>query len=198
MGRTVGLQQRARMHARQALREPVLSTRSTRGQAGLHRPRDGARPVGQGEREDREQRVFRDHPHVQLGVRRVGTPVARTLPRTSCAARSTRSTHSSTTISTTAFTAPASRRARKAYEEGFLPLFAALDKVEEFFSRQRYLTGLTITEAGLASFPRRHSVRHAAPHLGHFKCNLRRIDYYPNPVQSSAQGSIRRRASPRR
>ena len=36
----------------------------------LHRPRHGSDPLGQAEEDDREQRVFRNHPHVQFGLQR--------------------------------------------------------------------------------------------------------------------------------
>jgi len=67
---------------------------------------------------------------------------------------------------------------QEAYEEGFRALFAALDKVEGILSRQRYLTGPTITEADWRLFTT--LIRFDAVYFGHFKCNLRRIDDYPN------------------
>ena len=40
-------------------------------QAALHRPRHRAGAVGQGAQDHRQQRVVRNHPHAQFGVRRV-------------------------------------------------------------------------------------------------------------------------------
>lgn len=65
-----------------------------------------------------------------------------------------------------------------AYEEAFQTLFAALDDVEERLSRQRYLVGSRLTEADWRLFTT--LVRFDAVYVGHFKCNLRRIDDYPN------------------
>jgi len=65
-----------------------------------------------------------------------------------------------------------------AYEEAFVALFAALDRIEERLSRQRYLTGGRITEADWRLFTT--LVRFDAVYYGHFKCNLRRIVDYPN------------------
>jgi putative glutathione S-transferase len=67
---------------------------------------------------------------------------------------------------------------QEAYEEAFLSLFAALDKVEDILSRQRYLTGATLTEADWRLFTT--LVRFDAVYYSHFKCNLRRIRDYPN------------------
>jgi putative glutathione S-transferase len=65
-----------------------------------------------------------------------------------------------------------------AYEEGCRTVFAALDWIEEILSRQRYLTGVRLTEADWRLFTT--LVRFDAVYYGHFKCNLRRIADYPN------------------
>jgi putative glutathione S-transferase len=65
-----------------------------------------------------------------------------------------------------------------AYEEAFDTLFAALDKLEERLSRQRYLVGGRITAADWRLFTT--LMRFDAVYYGHFKCNLRRIVDYPN------------------
>lgn len=67
---------------------------------------------------------------------------------------------------------------QQAYEEAFYELFAALDKLEERLSGQRYLTGDRITEADWRLFTT--LVRFDPVYVGHFKCNLRRIADYPN------------------
>ena len=65
-----------------------------------------------------------------------------------------------------------------AYEEAFAALFATLDDLEQRLSRQRYLVGNTLTEADWRLFTT--LVRFDAVYHGHFKCNLRRIEDYPN------------------
>ena len=64
-----------------------------------------------------------------------------------------------------------------AYEEAFDALFAALDRMEERLSRQRYLCGARLTEADWRLFTT--LIRLDAVYVGHFKCNLRRIADYP-------------------
>jgi glutathionyl-hydroquinone reductase len=65
-----------------------------------------------------------------------------------------------------------------AYEDAFGELFAALDRMEARLSRQRYLAGDVITEADWRLFTT--LVRFDAVYYSHFKCNLRRIEDYPN------------------
>jgi putative glutathione S-transferase len=67
---------------------------------------------------------------------------------------------------------------QEAYEEAFRNLFAALDRLEQTLSGQRYLVGARITEADLRLFTT--LIRFDAVYYGHFKCNLRRIEDYPN------------------
>jgi putative glutathione S-transferase len=67
---------------------------------------------------------------------------------------------------------------QEAYEEAFDELFSALDEMEERLSRSRYLVGDRMTEADIRLFTT--LVRFDAVYYGHFKCNLRRIDDYPN------------------
>jgi putative glutathione S-transferase len=65
-----------------------------------------------------------------------------------------------------------------AYERAFDALFAALDDMETRLQRSRYLVGDRITEADWRLFTT--LVRFDAVYHGHFKCNLRRIEDYPN------------------
>ena len=65
-----------------------------------------------------------------------------------------------------------------AYEQAVVPLFNALDALEQRLSRQRYLTGEQITEADWRLFTT--LIRFDAVYHGHFKCNLKRIIDYPN------------------
>lgn len=64
-----------------------------------------------------------------------------------------------------------------AYEEAYYKLFDALDWVEQILSRQRYLTGATLTEADWRLFTT--LVRFDAVYYGHFKTNRQRIVDYP-------------------
>jgi putative glutathione S-transferase len=65
-----------------------------------------------------------------------------------------------------------------AYEEAFRNVFAALDEMERRLARQRYAAGARMTEADWRFFPT--LVRFDAVYYSHFKCNLRRIEDYPN------------------
>ena len=67
---------------------------------------------------------------------------------------------------------------QKAYEDAIVPLFEALDWLEDRLAAQRYLTGATITEADWRLFTT--LVRFDPVYVGHFKCNIRRITDYPN------------------
>ncbi len=64
------------------------------------------------------------------------------------------------------------------YEEAVRRLFAALDDLEARLARSRYLVGDRITEADWRLFPT--LLRFDAVYVLHFKCNLRRIEDYPN------------------
>jgi putative glutathione S-transferase len=67
---------------------------------------------------------------------------------------------------------------QEAYEEAFLSLFGALDRIEARLSQHRYLVGNTLTEADWRLFTT--LIRFDAAYYTHFKCNLRRISDYPN------------------
>ena len=66
----------------------------------------------------------------------------------------------------------------EAYEQAFWPLFDTLDELEQRLAGQRYLVGATLTEADWRLFTT--LIRFDAVYHGHFKCNLRRIEDYPN------------------
>jgi len=68
--------------------------------------------------------------------------------------------------------------AQEPYEEAFDKLFAALDKLEERLSGQRYLVGNQITEADWRLFTT--LIRFDVVYVGHFKCNRNRICDMPN------------------
>jgi glutathionyl-hydroquinone reductase len=60
-----------------------------------------------------------------------------------------------------------------------LPLFETLDELETLLGRQRFLCGARITEADWRLFAT--LIRFDSVHVGHFKCNLRRLSECPNP-----------------
>ena len=65
-----------------------------------------------------------------------------------------------------------------AYEEAYLEVFTALDKIEQRLSTQRYLCGNRITEADWRLFTT--LVRFDAVYFGHFKTNRKRSEDYDN------------------
>jgi putative glutathione S-transferase len=67
---------------------------------------------------------------------------------------------------------------QEAYEEAFVALFGALDRIEAILAGQRYVAGPLLTEADWRLFTT--LIRFDAVYHGHFKCNLRRIADYPN------------------
>jgi len=69
-------------------------------------------------------------------------------------------------------------RTQEAYEAACRKVFHGLDELETRLSAQRYLVGNRLTEADVRLFPT--LVRFEAVYYSHFKCNLRRLDDYPN------------------
>ncbi|CAN7538255.1 glutathione S-transferase family protein [Rhizobium sp. LjRoot30] len=67
---------------------------------------------------------------------------------------------------------------QEAYETSVLKLFETLDTLDKRLEKQRYLTGSRLTEADWRLFTT--LVRFDAVYVGHFKCNIRRIDDYAN------------------
>ncbi len=68
--------------------------------------------------------------------------------------------------------------AQDAYEEAVIPLFETLDQLEARLDENRYLCGSRLTEADWRLFTT--LIRFDAVYVGHFKCNVRRIEDYPN------------------
>lgn len=66
---------------------------------------------------------------------------------------------------------------QEAYTDAFDNLFAALDKIEQRLTANRYLVGETLTEADWRLFTT--LIRFDSVYVGHFKCNLRTIESYP-------------------
>ncbi|BAV32620.1 glutathione S-transferase [Sulfuricaulis limicola] len=67
---------------------------------------------------------------------------------------------------------------QRVYESAVTRLFAALDEIEMRLGQSRYLVGVTLTEADWRLFTT--LIRFDAVYVTHFKCNLRRIEDYPN------------------
>ncbi len=67
---------------------------------------------------------------------------------------------------------------QEAYQEAVIPLFETLDQLEKRLAEQRYLCGDRLTEADWRLFTT--LIRFDAVYVGHFKCNIRRIEDYPN------------------
>ena len=65
-----------------------------------------------------------------------------------------------------------------AYEEAVRPLFESLDWIEGILAETRFLTGDTPSEADWRLLPT--LLRFDLVYHGHFKCNIRRIEDYPN------------------
>lgn len=65
-----------------------------------------------------------------------------------------------------------------AYEDAFDELFEALNALEASLDSHRYLAGEYLTEADVRLFTT--LIRFDAVYHGHFKCNLRRLEDYPN------------------
>ena len=68
-------------------------------------------------------------------------------------------------------------RTQEAYEAAFVPLFQALDEVEERLNRHRFVVGNQITLADVRLFTT--LARFDAVYFGHFKCNHKRVVDYP-------------------
>lgn len=69
-------------------------------------------------------------------------------------------------------------KTQAAYDEAVAKVFRGLDWMEERLARQRYLAGDRITEADWRAFPT--LIRFDLVYYSHFKCNLRRVQDYPN------------------
>ncbi len=65
-----------------------------------------------------------------------------------------------------------------AYDDAVASLFATLDELEARLAARRYLCGEKVTEADWRLFPT--LLRFDPVYVGLFKCNIRRIEDYPN------------------
>jgi len=69
-------------------------------------------------------------------------------------------------------------RSQEAYDEAVKKVFLCLDQLEQWLGERRYLAGDRITEADWRAFPT--LLRFDLVYYSHFKCNLRRVQDYPN------------------
>lgn len=69
-------------------------------------------------------------------------------------------------------------KTQDAYDDAVAKVFKGLDWMEDRLSRQRYLASASITEADWRAFPT--LIRFDLVYFSHFKCNLRRVQDYPN------------------
>lgn len=67
---------------------------------------------------------------------------------------------------------------QKAYEKAYHALFHALEHIESILQENRYLLGATLTEADWRLFTT--LIRFDTVYHGHFKCNKKRLEDYPN------------------
>jgi putative glutathione S-transferase len=67
---------------------------------------------------------------------------------------------------------------QEAYEQACTEVFDALDHWDGVLAKQRYLCGSVLTEADIALFST--LIRFDTAYYSHFKCNIRRIQDYPN------------------
>jgi len=67
---------------------------------------------------------------------------------------------------------------QRSYEEAATSLFEMLDKLEAHLSQSRYVAGTHFTEADIRLFVT--LIRFDCAYHGAFKCNLRRLEDYPN------------------
>lgn len=69
-------------------------------------------------------------------------------------------------------------KTQEAYDEAVARVFRGLDWMEARLSSRRYLAGERITEADWRAFPT--LIRFDLVYFSHFKCNVRRVQDYPN------------------
>lgn len=69
-------------------------------------------------------------------------------------------------------------KTQAAYDEAVRKVFYGLDALDKLLAERRYLAGERITEADWRAFPT--LLRFDLVYYSHFKCNIRRIQDYPN------------------
>ena len=146
------------------------------GAARLQRPRHRAGALGQEDEHDRQQRIVRNHPHVQQRLRWRSARPRATIIRATCSRdRRAQRAHLST-VNNGVYRAGFATT-QEAYEEAFRALFETLDWLEARLAGQRFLIGERLTEADWRLFTT--LIRFDPVYFGHFKCNLREIRDYP-------------------
>ena len=134
--------------------------------------------MGQEAQDDRQQRVVRNHPHAQFGVRRASPTCTPTIIREPLRAEIDRINDLVYPNINNGVYRAGFATSQEAYEEAFRGVFDTLDEIEQLLSQQRYLAGSAITEADWRLFTT--LVRFDAVYYAHFKCNWRHIYDYPN------------------
>ena len=156
----------------------AVSVRGLReGESGLLGPRHRPGPVGQGARPDREQRVVRDHPDVQLGVRRRGRCGGRLLPAELRDDIDAVNDRVYSTVNNGVYRCGFAT-SQAAYDEAVGPLFETWIGWKHGWRRAGYVCGERVTEADWRLFTT--LVRFDVVYHYHFKCNVRRLTDYPN------------------
>lgn len=69
-------------------------------------------------------------------------------------------------------------RTQGSYDEAVHALFETLDRLEAHLASNRYLAGVWLTEADIRLFVT--LIRFDVAYFGNFRCNIRRIEDYPN------------------
>ena len=150
------------------------------GRSALHRPRHRAGAVGQEAQHHRQQRVVRDHPHAQFGVRRASPTRTPTTIRPALRARDRRAstTWSIANVNNGVYRAGFATDAGGL--RGSLPrrVRDARRRSSAGCRGSAIVAGARLTEADWRLFTT--LVRFDAVYYSHFKCNLRRIVDYPN------------------
>jgi glutathionyl-hydroquinone reductase len=133
--------------------------------------------VGPQDKDDRQQRVVRDHPHAELGIRWFGDPTLDLYPASLRGEIDEINRFVYDNVNNGVYRAGLAK-SQEAYEQAFRNLFTAFDELETRLSRQRWLVGDRFTEADLRLFPT--LVRFDTVYYVLFKCNLRRLADYHN------------------
>ena len=155
------------------------------GEAGLHRPRHRAGALGRERNAHRQQRVVRDHPHAQPRFRRARAAQARRpLPRkTQKGNRLAQRTHLPHGEQRRL---PRGIRHRPGQVRGGGDASCSRRSTgwRSAWRSAKWLCGKRFTEADVRLFTT--LVRFDAVYYSHFKCNLRRLVDYPEPVALDA------------
>ena len=128
--------------------------------------------------DDRLQRILRNHPHAEFGVRRMGRRLARPLSRAAARRDRSRQRAGLSRRSTTASTAPASPPPRPPMRRRSASCSPRSTRWRKGWAASATSPATVITEADWRLFTT--LVRFDPVYVGHFKCNLRRIADYPN------------------